>query len=308
MVLVRSSFAARHIEAACIQANVPYRFIGGMKLLETAHVKDLLSLLRVIANPLDDIAWMRFLTLWNGVGDVGASRLAQQLLQQADMDGIFEKLEKFARIPAQTLLIMKQMNVLRHEVKESVSLGIQAIETQLAENYKKDWNRRQGDFELVKQLASKHSQLSEFLEEYVLDPVSISEIERQSEDDVVTLITIHSAKGTEQKICYVANVTAGQYPHARAQGSFDDVEEERRVLYVALTRAQNELILTKQNLSLWVRDQVDEHGRKVESYFLNDLTRNLCTMETHHKTRQQTVKSALIERQSINLDFGINLD
>jgi DNA helicase-2/ATP-dependent DNA helicase PcrA len=308
MVLVRSSFAARHIEAACIQANVPYRFIGGMKLLETAHVKDLLSLLRVIANPLDDIAWMRFLTLWNGVGDVGASRLAQQLLQQADMDGIFEKLEKFARIPAQTLLIMKQMNVLRHEVKESVSLGIQAIETQLAENYKKDWNRRQGDFELVKQLASKHSQLSEFLEEYVLDPVSISEIERQSEDDVVTLITIHSAKGTEQKICYVANVTAGQYPHARAQGSFDDVEEERRVLYVALTRAQNELILTKQSLNLWARDQVDEQGRKVESYFLNDLTRNLCTMETHHKTRQQTVKSALIERQSINLDFGINLD
>ena len=308
MVLVRSSFAARHIEAACIQANVPYRFIGGMKLLETAHVKDLLSLLRVIANPLDDIAWMRFLTLWNGVGDVGASRLAQQLLQQADMDGIFEKLEKFARIPAQTLLIMKQMNVLRHEVKESVSLGIQAIETQLAGNYKKDWNRRQGDFELVKQLASKHSQLSEFLEEYVLDPVSISEIERQSEDDVVTLITIHSAKGTEQKICYVANVTAGQYPHARAQGSFDDVEEERRVLYVALTRAQNELILTKQNLSLWARDQVDEQGRKVESYFLNDLTRNLCTMETHHKTRQQTVKSALIERQSINLDFGIDLD
>ncbi len=279
-----------------------------MKLLETAHVKDLLSLLRVIANPLDDIAWMRFLTLWNGVGDVGASRLAQQLLQQADMDGIFEKLEKFARIPAQTLLIMKQMNVLRHEVKESVSLGIQAIETQLAENYKKDWNRRQGDFELVKQLASKHSQLSEFLEEYVLDPVSISEIERQSEDDVVTLITIHSAKGTEQKICYVANVTAGQYPHARAQGSFDDVEEERRVLYVALTRAQNELILTKQSLNLWARDQVDEQGRKVESYFLNDLTRNLCTMETHHKTRQQTVKSALIERQSINLDFGIDLD
>ena len=203
---------------------------------------------------------------------------------------------------------MKQMTVLKQEVQACVSLGIQAIETQLAENYKKDWNRRQGDFELVKQLASKHSQLSEFLEEYVLDPVSISEIERQSEDDVVTLITIHSAKGTEQKICYVANVTAGQYPHARAQGSFDDVEEERRVLYVALTRAQNELILTKQNLSLWARDQVDEQGRKVESYFLNDLTRNLCTMETHHKTRQQTVKSALIERQSINLDFGINLD
>ena len=308
MVLVRSSFAARHIEAACIAANVPYRFIGGMKLLETAHVKDLLSLLRVIANPLDDIAWMRFLTLWNGVGDVGASRLAQQLLLEPEFDLIFDKLEKFGRIPAETVLIMKQMTVLKHEVQACVSLGIQAIEAQLAENYKKDWNRRQGDFELVKQLASKHTQLSEFLEEYVLDPVSISEIERQSDSDVVTLITIHSAKGTEQKVCYVVNVTPGQYPHARAQGDFNDVEEERRVLYVALTRAQNELILTKQNLSLWARDVIDEQGRKVESYFLNDLTRNLCSMETHHKPRQQTVKSALIERQSINLDFGINLD
>ena len=308
IVLVRSSFAARHIEAACIASNVPYRFIGGMKLLETAHVKDLVSLLRVIANPLDDIAWMRFLTLWNGVGDVGASRLAQQLLIEPDFDKIFEKLESFGRIPEKSLLMMKQMNVLRGEVKECVSLGVQALEDQLAENYKKDWNRRQGDFELVKQLASKHDQLSEFLEAYVLDPVSISEIERQSDTDVVTLITIHSAKGTEQKVCYVANVTAGQYPHSRAQGNFDDVEEERRVLYVALTRAQNELILTKQNLNLWARDIIDEQGRKVESYFLNDLTRNLCTMETHHKPRQQTVKTALIERQSINLDFGIDLD
>ncbi len=209
MVLVRSSFAARHIEAACIAANVPYRFIGGMKLLETAHVKDLLSLLRVIANPLDDIAWMRFLTLWNGVGDVGASRLAQQLLLEPEFDLIFDKLEKFGRIPAETLLIMKQMTVLKQEVQACVGLGIQAIEAQLAENYKKDWNRRQGDFELVKQLASKHTQLSEFLEEYVLDPVSISEIERQSDSDVVTLITIHSAKGTEQKVCYVVNVTPG---------------------------------------------------------------------------------------------------
>ena len=79
-------------------------------------------------------------------------------------------------------------------------------------------------------------------------------------------------------------------------------------MYVALTRAKNELILTKQNLSIWARDQVDDQGRKIESYFLNDLTRNLCTTETHYKTRQQTVKSALIERKTINLDFGIDLD
>jgi len=265
--------------------------------------------LRVIANPLDDIAWMRFLTLWNGVGDVGASKLAQQLLLDPDIEKITEKLEKFGRIPDHTLLIMNQMSVLKTEVEACVRLGVEAILNQLEENYaKKDWHKRVGDFDLVKQLASKHSQLSEFLEEYVLDPVSISEIERQSQDDVVTLITIHSAKGTEQKVCYVANVSAGQYPHARAQGDFDEVEEERRVLYVALTRAQNDLILTKQNLNFWAHRQTDEQGREIESYFFNDLTRNLCTTETHYRQREQTVKSALIERQAINLDFGIDLD
>ncbi|MEG0483533.1 MAG: ATP-dependent helicase, partial [Acinetobacter sp.] len=70
----------------------------------------------------------------------------------------------------------------------------------------------------------------------------------------------------------------------------------------------NELILTKQNLSFWAHSQTDDQGRHIESYFLNDLTRNLCTTETHYKQRQQTVKSALIERQAINLDFGIDLD
>ncbi len=309
MVLVRSGFAARHIEAAMIQANVPYRFIGGMKLLETAHVKDLLSLLRVIANPRDDIAWMRFLTLWNGVGDVSASKLSQQLLEQTDFDAILLTLIQFGRIPEPSMVLMQQMVSLRHDVAACVQLGIDALREQLEENYaKKDWSKRLGDFELVKQLAVKHQQLNEFLEEYVLDPISISEIERQSEEDVVTLITIHSAKGTEQKVCYVANVTAGQYPHARAQGDFHEVEEERRVLYVALTRAQNELILTKQNLSLWAKELMDEQGRRIESYFLNDLTRNLCTQEIHYKARQQTVKSALIERQALNLDFGLDLD
>ena len=123
--------------------------------METAHVKDLLSLLRIIANPLDDIAWMRFLTLWNGVGDVGASKLAQQLLLEPTMDKVIEKLEKFGRLPEKTLLIMKQMDVLRHEVAACVGLGIEAIQEQLAENYKKDWNRRQSDFQLVQQLAGK---------------------------------------------------------------------------------------------------------------------------------------------------------
>ena len=94
-------------------------------------------MLRVVANPLDDIAWMRFLTLWNGVGDVGASKLSQQLLAEPEMDQIAKKLEQFGKIPLETILIMQQMNVLKGEVQACVSLAIQAIESQLAENYKR---------------------------------------------------------------------------------------------------------------------------------------------------------------------------
>ncbi|EPF80381.1 ATP-dependent helicase [Acinetobacter rudis] len=308
MVLLRSSFAARHIEAACIQANVPYRFIGGMKLLETAHVKDLLSMLRVIANPQDDIAWMRFLTLWPGVGDVGASKLALQLLKAEDFSAIVKILEKFGRVSPQAILIMQQMSVLKDQVHACVCLAIEALQDQLAENYaKKDWSKRRNDFDLVKQLAEKHHQLSEFLEQYVLDPISISEVERLQQDDVVTLITIHSAKGTEQKVCYVANVSPGQYPHARALESFAEVEEERRVLYVALTRAQNELILTKQNLSQWTTEKYDEQGRKIENYFLTGLTRQLCISETHHQ-QSTSHRTKSYSSGRIDFDFGLNLD
>ncbi|WP_353173784.1 ATP-dependent helicase [Acinetobacter rudis] len=308
MVLLRSSFAARHIEAACIQANVPYRFIGGMKLLETAHVKDLLSMLRVIANPQDDIAWMRFLTLWPGVGDVGASKLALQLLKAEDFSAIVKILEKFGRVSPQAILIMQQMSVLKDQVHTCVCLAIEALQDQLAENYaKKDWSKRRNDFDLVKQLAEKHHQLSEFLEQYVLDPISISEVERLQQDDVVTLITIHSAKGTEQKVCYVANVSPGQYPHARALESFAEVEEERRVLYVALTRAQNELILTKQNLSQWTTEKYDEQGRKIENYFLTGLTRQLCISETHHQ-QSTSHRTKSYSSGRIDFDFGLNLD
>ncbi|TCM70758.1 DNA helicase-2/ATP-dependent DNA helicase PcrA [Acinetobacter calcoaceticus] len=308
MVLLRSSFAARHVEAACIQANIPYRFIGGMKLLETAHVKDLMSLIRVIANPHDDIAWMRFLTLWPGVGDVSASKLAVQLLQAEDMTAIAKILEKFGRIPVETIQIMQKMAGMKHDVPVCVELSIEALQDQLAEIYaKKDWSKRLKDFDLVKQLAAKHQQLSEFLEEYVLDPISITEVERLQQEDVVTLITIHSAKGTEQKVCYVPNLTAGQYPHARAQDSFDEIEEERRVLYVALTRAQNELILTKQNLSAWSSEKYDAQGRYLETYFLNDLERELCHSEIHHQPQRQSAGKAY-NAARVDLDFGLDLN
>ncbi|MCH7308249.1 ATP-dependent helicase [Acinetobacter sp. NIPH 1852] len=309
MVLLRSGFSGRYLEGALIAANIPYRFIGGVKLLESAHVKDVLSFLRVSVNPQDDLAWMRFLTLWDGVGDVGASKLAQELIQLADIDARCQRLERHGKVPQHAILILKQLDVLQQHVEACIGLALDALSEQLENNYKnKDWSRRVKDFDLVKQLARKHQLLGEFLEEYVLDPISVSEIDKTPDQDLVTLITIHSAKGTEQKVCYVPHVSPNQYPHARAQGDFDDVEEERRVLYVALTRAENELILTKQNLNLWSQDQYDELGRKVESYFLNDLPQHLLDVQIHRQVPSTFNKSNWQRNSAISLGFGIDLD
>lgn len=309
MVLLRSGFSGRYLEGALIAANIPYRFIGGVKLLESAHVKDVLSLLRVSVNPQDDLAWMRFLTLWDGVGDVGASKLAQELIQLPDVEARCQRLERHGKVPQQAILILMQLDVLRQHVEACIGLALDALNEQLENNYKtKDWTRRVKDFDLVKQLARKHSSLGEFLEEYVLDPISVSEIDKTPDQDLVTLITIHSAKGAEQKVCYVPHVSPTQYPHARAQGDFDDVEEERRVLYVALTRAENELILTKQNLNLWAHDQYDELGRKIESYFLNDLPQHLVDTQIHRDIPRAYGQASRSRSAAINLGFGIDLD
>ncbi|MCH7387234.1 ATP-dependent helicase [Acinetobacter modestus] len=309
MVLLRSGFSGRFLEGALIAANIPYRFIGGVKLLESAHVKDVLSLLRVSVNPQDDLAWMRFLTLWDGVGDVGASKLAQELIQLPDIEARCQRLERHGKVPQQAILILMQLDVLQQHVEACIGLAIDALNEQLENNYKtKDWSRRVKDFDLVKQLARKHSALGEFLEEYVLDPISVSEIDKTPDQDLVTLITIHSAKGAEQKVCYVPHVSPNQYPHARAQGDFDDVEEERRVLYVALTRAEDELILTKQNLNLWSQDQYDELGRKIESYFLNDLPQHLVDVQIHRDIPRAYGQSNRSRTTAINLGFGIDFD
>ncbi|UUM27771.1 ATP-dependent helicase [Acinetobacter colistiniresistens] len=309
MVLLRSGFSGRYLEGALIAANIPYRFIGGVKLLESAHVKDVLSLLRVSVNPQDDLAWMRFLTLWDGVGDVGASKLAQELIQLPDIEARCQRLERHGKVPQQAILILMQLDVLQQHVEACIGLALDALNEQLENNYKtKDWTRRIKDFDLVKQLARKHSSLGEFLEEYVLDPISVSEIDKSPDQDLVTLITIHSAKGAEQKVCYVPHVSPNQYPHARAQGDFDDVEEERRVLYVALTRAENELILTKQNLNLWSHDQYDELGRKIESYFLNDLPQHLVDTQIHRDVPRAYAQAKRSHQTAINLGFGIDFD
>jgi len=244
MVLVRSAWAAKTLEGALIDSGIPYRFVGGTSLLEAAHVKDLLSLCRAALNRKDELAWIRYLKCWPRIGDATASKIVTALLEADPAEEIEALLRQ--KIPKREEIIESVLSIqaLRNNPSAAIKQGLELMEQTFMTRYDR-WESRVSDIRLLADLACRYKDLLGFVEAYTLDPVSNSEAERIEEDDLVTIITVHSAKGAESPVCYCLGVQPGAYPHIRSLGDEDAEEEERRVLYVAFTRAQDELIITR---------------------------------------------------------------
>jgi DNA helicase II / ATP-dependent DNA helicase PcrA len=288
MILSRSAFAARVVESSLLAKEIPYQFIGGTKLMESAHVRDVLSVLRLVANPQDEIGWMRFLTLWHGVGEVTATNVIERILSEDTFEGCISVLVSESKIPETAALVVNIVKELQGAVSSAISSAVKAMEEVLSEKYKnQDWDRRRRDFRLVEKLAEKHTSILAFIEEYLLDPVHHSHVDRLETNDVVTLITVHSAKGTESKVCYVINVSPGAYPSQYALGDEDEVEEERRVLYVALTRAKDDLIVTRHSYNLWAvpGPSIEQPTTETETplYFFDNLPDEIFDEKIHKR-------------------------
>lgn len=242
-ILVRTAYAARAIEAALIEKAIPYVFMGGTSLLKAAHVRDLLALLRVVINQRDEVAWMRYLTLFKGIGDRTAERWIQQIAACSDLAQVTTFLYRAKPEPQGPA--MPVMHVLSGEQTPVavVQAALDAMTPLLAGKYQfEQWEQRVRDLELLVRVAARFRSLDAFVEEFVLDPLHASQF--NPPDDAVVISTVHAAKGTECDVVYLARADIGQYPHSMAK---DDaaVEEERRVLYVALTRAKDELIIVR---------------------------------------------------------------
>ncbi len=310
MILVRSAYAGRVIETALLAKEIPHRFIGGTKLLESAHVRDVLSVLRLVANPKDEIAWMRFLTLWNGVGDVTAGRVVERILTEQTLDGCIQAMKAEVKLPDTAVLSVQVVSEFQNTVATALSKAVAAMEEVLSTKYRnQEWDKRRRDFGLVQKLAEKHSSILAFIEEYLLDPVYGSLVSRGDDEDLVTVITIHSAKGTECEVCYVVNVSPGSYPSKFAQGNENEVEEERRVLYVALTRAKDELIVTRPRFRLWATSQdapssiIDES--EVTTYFFDALPEGLFDESVHAQEGWTPSVSAPQIAEPVNVGIAI---
>ena len=246
MILCRTAYSARPIEAELIAQKIPYRFIGGMGLLQMAHVRDLLALLRIMVNHRDELAWARYLTLWPRIGEATAARLIEKLLAQTDLQSAMKVLEESLAGRPDVWEPPQALMQLSERPAQAIEVARTALEPLLEAKYD-NWEARVRDLVLLERLATSHRTLRGFLETYILDPVSASEAMSQSGPDegLVTLITVHSAKGTECEVCFIPAAQAGNYPHVRSLSNQDEIEEERRVLYVAMTRAKDELILSR---------------------------------------------------------------
>jgi len=247
-VLFRSASHSDVLEVELTKHKIPFVKYGGLRFLEAAHVKDLLSVLRWADNPRNTLAAFRTLQLLPGMGPVNASAAIEQMEAGGHS---FQSLRSFK--PPQTpegdwrrlieLLLALTDPELQwlgqvHRVREWYKPHFERIY--------EHFHTRVGDLDQLEMLAGQYPSRERFITELTLDPPQASsDLAGQAtpDEDYLVLSTIHSAKGMEWETVYVLNVVDGTFPSEFAVGKPDLVEEERRLLYVAMTRARNELAL-----------------------------------------------------------------
>ncbi|MEO7728036.1 MAG: ATP-dependent helicase [Burkholderiales bacterium] len=273
-VLMRTSHHSSQLEIELARRNIPFVKFGGLKFLEAAHIKDVLAILRWAENPADKVAGLRVLQLLPGIGSALARRAT------ALMDGSkrgFAALAAFVPPPAardQWTALLPLMNELAgcREWKAEIERLRLWYDPLLALRYA-NAHTRYGDLDQIERIAAQHPSRAAFLTDLALDPPDAVGAEAGpplKDEDWLILSTIHSAKGQEWRAVYVLKVVDGCIPSDLATQTPEEIEEERRLLYVAMTRARDELVLM-QPLRFYMHGQragADRHVYAPRSRFL----------------------------------------
>ena len=247
-VLFRTSTHSAAVELELARRRIPFVKYGGLKFLEAAHIKDVLALLRFAHNPRGRLAGFRVLQLIPGVGPATATRLLDAMAEAAEPAAVLQSFEVSAAVSADWQMFTALYAALRsRDVRWPADLDLaQTWYLPQLERIHDDAHTRRQDVEQLLRLATGYPSRERFLTELTLDPPQSTSDEAGVpllDEDYCILSTIHSAKGQEWKSVYVLNVVDGGIPSEMATGSAADIEEERRLLYVAMTRAKDHLHL-----------------------------------------------------------------
>ena len=275
-VLFRSSFHAFDLEIELTKRDVPFVKRGGFKFLETAHVKDLLAHLRIVHNPLDTVSWNRSLLLVDGVGQKRSRDLMTQLVISEAPYEVLRQGGGRAALGLRNLAAALESvgNVEDGSPADQVNRLLEYYYPILKEQYD-DYPKRIRDLEHLMVMAERYGALEEFLADLTLEPPneSVTAIETPDRDDErLVLSTIHSAKGLEWRCVFVIWLVDGRFPSSYSFLTEEELEEERRLLYVAVTRAKQFLYLT---FPVQVYDKVTGSVLSKPSRFLDDVSASL---------------------------------
>ncbi len=248
-ILFRSAYHSFDLELELAKRNIPFVKQGGMKLIETAHIKDVVAHLRLLLNPYDMLAWNRVLLLIEGIGPRTSKRIMEAIKASGHP---FEALGKFPARASYAVGLAKLHQLLKAleaplSPEERLSLLYEYYEPILERVYYDDHPKRAKDLDQLLAIAHKYEKLEDFLADLALEPpeASVAEVEAVSSDDEkISLSTVHSAKGLEWHTVFVISLAEGRFPSSYAMGREEDIEEERRLFYVAVTRAKERLFLT----------------------------------------------------------------
>lgn len=283
-VLYRSHFHALELQLELTRQNIPFSITSGIRFFEQAHIKDVAAYLKLILNPRDELAFKRIVRLLRGVGDKSADKLWSAFAAQDTVSlpgSLAVALQKIAsNAPKKTAVDWAQLTATvaqleAPDIRCSASRMIQLImdagyEDHLQEQYA-NYRSRQDDIEQLAAFALEFETVEDFLTQLALQTAIEAEASNRAalDDDQIRLSTIHQAKGLEFDVVFIIMLCDGLFPSARSIETTEDEEEERRLFYVALTRARDELYLTYPSRRMGSPDSGDLP--QLPSRFLKEL-------------------------------------
>lgn len=253
-ILFRSLYHSIPLQSELSKRNIPYETFGGLKFYETAHVKDIMAHLKMIANPKDELAWHRVLMLIERIGPKTAAKLTDEFTGYPSLPAVLEggfqrhtKDHAYSEGLARLESALKAISDERIEVGEKFEITLKYYIPLLRDRYD-DWHIRLNDLEALRQIAMRYGSLEELLDDFTVEPPERGiwrvEPETKEEGKPLVLSTIHSAKGLEWDAVFLMGLADGVLPITFALNSEDEIEEEQRLLYVAVTRAKSRLFLS----------------------------------------------------------------
>ena len=245
-VLFRAAFHSFELEAQLTRQGLPYVKYGGFKFLESAHIKDFLAHMRVVVNPDEAVSWLRILRLIKNVGQGKSQTLIKWMSENRISPDQVDRWPGAGKRESglKPLAILLGRILSGDSDPENVVEYVMEYYSPILKEKYDDYPRRQKELEQVMTMARRYRKLRSFLDDLALDPPSsTADVEAGDTKNTLTLSTVHSAKGLEWSTVFIIWAMEGRFPPARAYSDPFMLEEERRLMYVAATRAKDELIL-----------------------------------------------------------------